>query len=400
MSQNEKPAGKKSFSVDWLVRGTLTKLGDIFDRFTGRGWKPSSSLATSELIERLKKLLDSEVKALDSKRKFVPHNIKLKMQWDKFSTDSEEAMKKLEFELLTAVIDHINDNRYHTYAPLKLEIKPDYFTEGVKLQASFDKFAEEEKDAELNVTVPNLKNIVIPTLAEVKPVEEKEVFIVEFKVNDKPKRVELAFSDGQRLSVGRTKENALSIEDGSVSKIHASLVLNSEKQLIAADTGSTNGTFINGKRISYGKVVPISDGDKVKFGTVDVSITRVPKPVEEPVEVEEVPPPESAVPTEMMITREGDLKTENLPAQAETLTVEENYSAPETTPEIQATSAETVPEKAAENPYVTTVTTQQEIAEKQEEAVEEAAEKESIEKEENSPPPTEQRIVFDFGENK
>ena len=25
--------------------------------------------------------------------------------------------------------------------------------------ASFDKFAEEQKDAELNVTVPNLKNI-------------------------------------------------------------------------------------------------------------------------------------------------------------------------------------------------------------------------------------------------
>src|SRR4028119_1765285 len=100
---------KKSFSPDWLVRGVLSKLGETFDRLTGRNWKPSSSLATSELIERLKKLLDSEVKDTDGKGRFVPHNIKLKMQWDKFSTDAEDALKKLQNELLTAAIDHIND---------------------------------------------------------------------------------------------------------------------------------------------------------------------------------------------------------------------------------------------------------------------------------------------------
>ncbi len=52
--------------------------------------------------------------------------------------------EKLEIELLTAAIDHINDRRYHTYAPMQFEIKPDYFTEGVKLSASFDKFVDEK----------------------------------------------------------------------------------------------------------------------------------------------------------------------------------------------------------------------------------------------------------------
>ena len=52
-------------------------------------------------------------------------------------------LKKLENELLIAAVDHINDKRYHTFAPMKLEIKADYFTEGVKLSASFDKFGEE-----------------------------------------------------------------------------------------------------------------------------------------------------------------------------------------------------------------------------------------------------------------
>src|SRR5262249_36295714 len=84
MSKENNPSKKKT-SVDWLMRGILTKLGDTLDRLTGRRYAPSSSLATSELGEKLKKLLDLEVKDFGFKGKFVPHNIKLKMQWDKFS---------------------------------------------------------------------------------------------------------------------------------------------------------------------------------------------------------------------------------------------------------------------------------------------------------------------------
>jgi hypothetical protein len=281
MPENKITQTKKNISLDWLVQGILTKFGETFDRLTGRNWKPSSSLATSELSERLKALLDAEVKDLDGKGKFVPHNIKLKMQWDKFSTDAESSLKKLEHELLTAAIDHINDKRYHTFAPMNLEIKPDYFTEGVKLLTSFDNFAdEEEREAAINVTVPDLKNVLIAPVEEEEHKPEKEIYIAEFTVQGKTKKVELSFTDKQRRSVGRTKENDLSIDDPSVSKIHAALVLNSDRQLMVADTGSTNGTYINSQRISYGKAIPIYDTDKLKFGTVEVALEHIVKDVE------------------------------------------------------------------------------------------------------------------------
>ena len=282
MTEENKKQSNKKISPDWLVRGVLTKLGETFDRLTGRNWQPSSSLATSELSEKLKTLLDAEVKDLGDKGQYVPHNIKLKMQWDKFSTDADAALKKLEYELLTAAIDHINDRRYHTYAPIKLEIKPDYFTEGVKLLASFDKFADEDgREAAVNVSVPDLKNVILAPPEEVQIEPEKEIFIAEFVINDKPKRVELAFSARERLSIGRTNENVLVIDDQSISKIHASLILNSDNQLMVADTGSTNGTFINGQRIAYGRAFPIKAGDKVNFGTVTVTFEYIPKEVEE-----------------------------------------------------------------------------------------------------------------------
>ncbi len=262
---------KKRITPDWLVQGALTRIGDTFDKLTGRGWRPSSSLATSGLIERMKMLLDAEIKVDKDGQKFAPHNITLKMQWDKFSTDSDEGLRKLEHELLTAAVDHISDKRYYTYAPLKLEAKPDYFTQGVKLFVSFDKFDEENGEAELNVTVPamNVAHLIpdpVRKLAEGK-------LTAKYVVGGGPVAKVFELQEGRRLSVGRTKENDIAIDHTSVSKMHASLLLNSEARLVVADTGSTNGTYLNDERIAYGKAIEIVTGDKLKFGAIPIELS-------------------------------------------------------------------------------------------------------------------------------
>jgi pSer/pThr/pTyr-binding forkhead associated (FHA) protein len=280
----ETTPAKKSISPDWLVQGVLTKIGDIFDRLTGRGWKPSSSLATSELVERLKALLDAEAENTDGRGFFVPHNVQLKMQWDKFSTDSDESLRKLENELLTAAVDHINDRRYYTYQPLSIEVKPDYFTSGVKLFVSFEKIVDEDDASAINVIVPGTKTAAATGANESKPILASEKYILRFKENAKSKEQVIDFVQEVRMGVGRTKENDISIDDASISKLHASLVLNAGSRLLVADTGSTNGTFINGRRIAYGKAELINEGDKVNFGTVEVTFQHIPKlPIEETV---------------------------------------------------------------------------------------------------------------------
>ncbi|MBK6587203.1 MAG: FHA domain-containing protein [Acidobacteria bacterium] len=271
------PVSKKGLSADWLLQGALTRIGDTVDKFTGRRWTPSSSLATSELVERMKKLLDSEVKGVLGKGSIVPHNITLKVHWDKFATDADDTLLKLENELLTAAADHINDKLYYTFAPLSVEVKPDYFTEGVKLFVSFDKFSDEDHEAELNVTIPSIK------LGDAKPhaeLIEKEregaVFVAHFELNGTPRDRRITFPSNGRLSVGRTVSNDLTIDDVSVSKIHASLVIDSDDNLSVADTGSTNGTFVNGERIPYGKALRLKAEDRVKFGMVDVVFEKIP----------------------------------------------------------------------------------------------------------------------------
>jgi len=276
----DKQAAEKGITPDWLVRGVLTKLGDIFDRVTGRGWRPSSSLATSELIERMKSLLDAEARDEAPGRKFVPNKIRLKMQWDKFSTDSEDGLRKLENELLTAAVDHINDRRYFTHAPLSIEAKADYFTPGVRLLVSFDKFEDEEREAEIVSAHHGMDDAAIHESAP--PQSSERTFVATFRVKGEEKNRTLNFKRKTRLSVGRSKENDLAIDDPSVSKIHASLTVNSEDTLVVADTGSTNGTFIGGQRISYGKAVIVGNGGVVRFGAVDVTFkpVHIPKPAD------------------------------------------------------------------------------------------------------------------------
>ncbi|HZH34331.1 MAG TPA: FHA domain-containing protein, partial [Pyrinomonadaceae bacterium] len=77
--------------------------------------------------------------------------------------------------------------------------------------------------------------------------------------------------DGKsNLTIGRSKENNLNLDDVSVSKLHASLVMDAEGKLRVADIGSTNGTFLKGERIAYGKAYDVLPGDSISFGEVPV----------------------------------------------------------------------------------------------------------------------------------
>ena len=268
---------KKRPTADWLLRGVLTKFGDSLDRFAGRHWVPSSSLAASELIERIKKLLDAEAKDVPGKGRVVPHNIKLKMQWDKFSDESETAMNALSDELLAATVDHINDSLYYTFAPVSLEMKRDYFIEGVKLYVSFDKFDEEKTEVEQNVTILAKTGAVDASEDVAMPDEaiEAVTYLARFEIDGKQVEKELDFPANCRCTVGRTKASELTLDDASVSKFHASLAVDENGVLILADTGSTNGTFVNTQRIAYGKAILLEQKDVVKFGNIEVKFEMI-----------------------------------------------------------------------------------------------------------------------------
>lgn len=272
MTEQAKPVPKKKRSEalpERLLRRVLESMGDVVDRKFGRTVSPKSGLTTSQLIERMKHRIDERVRDEGPKGRIAPHHLKLKVEWGTHSEAPPEILQELEHEVLAEAIDHINDHRYRTLGPVTVETEVDIFTSGVSVNPTFGEFEEalrkedEERHA-LDVAIPR----GVPPMPDV-------TVLARVTRHDGTKQVSLVFKPGgKRLNVGRASDNELSINDTSVSKIHATLVLNKEGTLLVSDTGSTNGTYINGRRISYGEARQISDGDVVGFGDVEVRFKK------------------------------------------------------------------------------------------------------------------------------
>lgn len=75
-------------------------------------------------------------------------------------------------------------------------------------------------------------------------------------------------------SVGQTRNNDVVIRDVSVSKSHAYFEDDGNGGFTLQDARSTNGTFVNGKRVprhGHGIPSPVRTGDLVRFGNVELS---------------------------------------------------------------------------------------------------------------------------------
>ena len=72
----------------------------------------------------------------------------------------------------------------------------------------------------------------------------------------------------ERTTVGRVEDNTFQIADGSVSSHHAEILLRGN-DIVIRDLNSTNGTFINGEKISE---APFKPGQTLRFGQVELKI--------------------------------------------------------------------------------------------------------------------------------
>ncbi|MGB4343269.1 MAG: FHA domain-containing protein [Moraxellaceae bacterium] len=74
----------------------------------------------------------------------------------------------------------------------------------------------------------------------------------------------------QRLTIGRDKSNGLVIDDDGLSVFHAEL-RQDDGRLFVWDSGSVNGTFLNGEKVA--QKAEVKAGDVIRFHLVEILIT-------------------------------------------------------------------------------------------------------------------------------
>ncbi|MDQ1523410.1 MAG: hypothetical protein QOE47_1334, partial [Pyrinomonadaceae bacterium] len=238
-----------------LLRRVLDRVGAVVDRSLGRAVEPQSGFTTTRLIERMNRLIDERVRE-DSRRggRIAPHVMKLKIEWGTHSEAPPEAVKELENEVLAAAIDHINDQRLRTLAPVEVETLVDIFTTGIAVDPSYGAFEEElQREDEERERAATASGATPPASPLGAVAAAKNVTVhARINVGKESEESTLYFKPGgRRLSVGRATDCDLSLPHPSVSKIHAAILMNREGTLLVSDTGSVNGTYINGRRINY-----------------------------------------------------------------------------------------------------------------------------------------------------
>ena len=58
------------------------------------------------------------------------------------------------------------------------------------------------------------------------------------------------------------------IDDGNVSRRHAELSRDHDERWTVVDLGSTNGTEVNGRRVT--RRTPLADGDRISIGGMEL----------------------------------------------------------------------------------------------------------------------------------
>jgi hypothetical protein len=73
-----------------------------------------------------------------------------------------------------------------------------------------------------------------------------------------------------KFLVGRSEDREFNIDHSTVSKRHAFILLDPDKNTYQlGDAGSTNGTLLDGRAVKAGEPVQLKDGDIISFGDCD-----------------------------------------------------------------------------------------------------------------------------------
>src|SRR5450755_273197 len=78
----------------------------------------------------------------------------------------------------------------------------------------------------------------------------------------------------ESLSIGRSRESDIFLEDLAVSRLHASIVNMGNGNYALKDEGSANGTKVNGQLVSKNQTYPLQEGDRIQLGQTVLVFAR------------------------------------------------------------------------------------------------------------------------------
>ena len=269
-----------------VLRAIESTIEGLFEGVFGRAFR--THVQPVELARKLAKEMD-EHRSVSVSRVYVPNEYTLYLS----PSDREQFAAyegSLVGELQEYLVEHARREGYALLTPPRVLLQSDEdLAMGEFGIATRVAQPEEQRDAPpAALSAPPAPVVAVP--APPTPVVEAPAATMVYRpevpltADDGPpeevvrERVTLTV-DGRTIPVttgkfvvGRSRECDVRVDDGNVSRRHFELVQDGPTTWVVADLGSTNGTEVNGKRVSGRK--RLDDGDRITIGGTELVFGR------------------------------------------------------------------------------------------------------------------------------
>jgi hypothetical protein len=248
--------------IEYFVRRLFERIGGAMDYALRRGTTSEVGARTdlSILIPQIERAIEDHLRSEET-RIIAPNLIELRYDYETYTRMGHRRREYLERELSSSAYEYIYNRRYAVLDRVQLKIGYDAFTRGLEVKFGFG------QTREVVIAKADPGKLIAP---EASAQVGKSARIVLRGNGAFPEfRVELK-SGGEPAGVGRNVANEMIVKDPTVSNFHAAFVLEPDGTLELADRASANGTYVNGILLGTGDRTIVRDGDRVRFGDVEV----------------------------------------------------------------------------------------------------------------------------------
>jgi len=248
--------------AEGLARRILERLGSKVDSKLASGNQQTlSSRQVGDFASRIEHLIESNRREDDQGiRRVAPNRFKLLLTYEETSALSQEYMEAVGKELTATVFEYISNRRYLTRGPVEVLASRDLFVKSTTIKAGFDGDKEPP--------------VVAPQPGGAQRTDEAKSVRFDSSSDGRSYRVELK-AGGAPAYIGRAADNAMRLDDPSVSRLHSSLTLRGDGTVLIADVGSANGTYLNEQLLGRDEARPLKLRDVVGVGDFKLTVSEI-----------------------------------------------------------------------------------------------------------------------------
>jgi hypothetical protein len=234
--------------IEARIRSFWARLGAAVERSIGPGSRQSYDV--NAILDAIERKVEASLRR-DGDRLQAPDRIEVRFDYETHSRMSDVHRSHLIRELEGNLKEFAHNRRYVTSSPIRVELGFDAFARRLDVRTRFS----EAKTA----------SVVTPAASTRLRLKVKGGALV-------ARELEAVFDEAHRtLGLGRGRDNAIVIDDGSVSNFHASFTLNPDGSIWLADLGSSNGTEIDRVAIAGNERGQVRNGSHLRFGDVEIT---------------------------------------------------------------------------------------------------------------------------------